>query len=209
MDSVASSFFGLASALCAALRIRLWWKGDGVFCASQSIVLAGGLLVAVSVLTIHFFFDSVSTTSALLLFFSALSCALHDKDGFTCKYTPMVSSVCVLVRLLVAESTPVYVVFGIAVYVATAVWNALPRKRVELTESSRFIEEALKESWWPIFVVASDAKIKITSGGVETKGRIVEVDPALRDGTVQIRTKVSNPDVVVFNLQRAFMHGVF
>ena len=209
MDSVASSFLGLASALCAGLRIRLWWKGDDIFSESQNNVLTGGLLAAVLVFAVHSALDSVSLTSSFLLFVSALSCALHGKQGYSCKYTPMVSSACLLLRFIVAEDTPVYVIIGIAVYVASAIWNALPRKRVELTDSSLFVEEALKKSWWPIFVVVSDAKIRITSGGVEEKGRIVEVDSALKDGTVQIRTKVSNPDLVVYNLQKAFLRGIF
>lgn len=214
MDFLALWLLVSVSAVCGALRVRLSWEEKSSSYASPSVVLGGVLIVVAAVWGVVVYGQGVSLTSSFLLGISALSVAIWSKlpresvdDG--CKYTPFLSAACLLLRFSFSESVPVYLYAVVCAYVACAAWVALPRKKIEVAHSSRFVEAHLKQSWWPIFVVVDEADIKLTSGGVERKVQHVEIDAPLQSGVVQIRTKKSDPDRILLELQQGYLRGYF
>lgn len=187
---------------------------SGSFYASPSVVLGVTLIAVAAVWGLVLYDEGVSLASSFLLGVSGFSVAIWSKaprqsadDG--CKYTPFLSAACLILRFSVAESVPVYLYAVVCAYFVCAAWVALPRKKIELSNSSKFVEKYLLESWWPIFVVVESSNLKLTSGGVEKKVQYVEIDPPLENGVVQIRTKKSDPERIVLDLQRAYLRGYF
>ena len=214
MDSPASWLLVSVAAVCGALRVRMSWEENASFFATPSISLGGMLIVLAAVWGLVVHEEGVSLTSSFLLALSALSVAIWSKypresvdDG--CKYTPLLSAVCLLLRFTFSEGVPVYLYAAVCAYLVCAAWVALPRKKIEVAQSSKFVEAHLGESWWPIFVVVDEANLKLTSGGVERKVEHVEIDPPLQNGVIQIRTKNSDPYRIVLELQRAYLKGYF
>lgn len=185
---------------------------DDAFSQPSFALGATFLLLAVVWGLDGYLMGSPDLSSSVLLFLSGVAVAItpdnsHVPERMGCKLTPVTGGVCFITRVLVADCAQIYTVSAAAFYCAVALWNSVPRIGVSLGESSEFVRESLLSVAWPTFVITKNARIRITSGGVESKSEMVECDESLNDGTIQIRTKIGDPENIVAGIQKLYMEG--
>lgn len=213
MDTSIFWFLVGASALCGAWRVRSSsTSSDASFASPISVLGIGYLLLVASWGLDGYFSGEPDPSASLVLLATGVAAAITPKSekGLRvagCKVTPVTGGLCFLTRVLVAECAQIYTVCAATLYCAAALWNCIPKLEVSLEESSSFLEEHLSVVLWPTFVVTDTALVVITSGGVESKSSTVECDEPLQDGTIQVRTKSTEPDTIVLDIQKLFMSG--
>lgn len=211
MDTALPWALVAASGACGLWRLRGALRDSGADAfASPSAALGFTFVLLTFAWGYYLYGEPANLDSSILLAVTACSVALSPESTRDegCKYTPLCAGACFLVRGLVAELVTVYVTIASVLFCAAALWVAAPRVEVQLCESAGFLEPALRESVWPQFIIVEETQIKVTSGGVESKNNLVQVDEALDNGTIQVRTKIGDPYRVVKELRRQYMRGM-
>jgi len=202
MDTSSSVVLALTAAVAGLLRIRAIVKHGSFrllspsFFVGASVLLCAAAFVAAASLTGPFL------NGCVLFFLAALSLshvpakiALTQDGG--CKYTPLVASTFSLIKVLVGSkvSAPVYLIVGLALFVASCAWLAAPRIRVKINSMcDSDIKSCMQDSAWPAFDIV-DRNEEMTLNIASSNGDDVSMEK-LDNGIYQVHARGKGSNIV-------------